>query len=52
MDATMMANTERGRCFSFGDYSNWLTVRGFIDLRVIEPIGFQRCFVATKPDQS
>lgn len=49
MGTTMMASTERGFCFTHQQFSEWLTEAGFIDLRLVEPIGFQQSFVATKP---
>lgn len=49
MGTTMMASTERGFCFTHRQFSEWLTEAGFENLRLIEPIGFQQSFVATKP---
>jgi ubiquinone/menaquinone biosynthesis C-methylase UbiE len=49
MSATMMASTEKGFCFTHQQFSEWLTAAGFVDLRLIEPIGFQQSFVATRP---
>lgn len=49
MGTTMMASTEKGFCFTHQQFSEWLTAAGFQHLRLIEPIGFQQSFVATKP---
>lgn len=49
MGTTMMASTEKGFCFTHQQFSEWLTAAGFRQLRLIEPIGFQQSFVATKP---
>ena len=49
MGTTMMASTEKGFCFTHQQFSEWLTNAGFEQLRLIEPIGFQQSFVATKP---
>lgn len=49
MGTTMMASTEKGFCFTHQQFSEWLTAAGFEQLRLIEPIGFQQSFVATKP---
>lgn len=49
MGTTMMASTEKGFCFTHDQFSVWLRAAGFERLRLIEPIGFQQCFVATKP---
>jgi SAM-dependent methyltransferase len=52
MSATMMASTEKGFCFTHQQFSEWLGSAGFVDLRLIEPIGFQQSFVATRPRAS
>ncbi len=49
MGVTMMAATTRGFTFTHQEYSQWLVDARFVDLRLIEPIGFQQVFVATKP---
>ncbi len=49
MGTTMMASTEKGFCFTHQQFSEWLRDAGFERLRLIEPIGFQQSFVATKP---
>jgi SAM-dependent methyltransferase len=52
MGATMMASTRRGFTFTTGEFGGWLRAAGFRDLRLIEPIGFQTCIVATRPNTS
>jgi len=49
MGTTMMASTEKGFCFTHQQFSEWLVDAGFTNLRLVEPIGFQQSFVATKP---
>ena len=49
MGTTMMASTVKGFTFTHKDFSEWLTEAGFVALRLVEPIGFQQTFVATKP---
>jgi hypothetical protein len=49
MGVTMMASTRHGGTFTYGDVAGWLRAAGFEALRVIEPIGFQEAFVATRP---
>jgi SAM-dependent methyltransferase len=49
MGVTMMASTRHGHTFTHGDTAEWLRAAGFEALRVIEPIGFQEAFVATRP---
>lgn len=49
MGVTMMASTRAGGTFTFGEVSTWLGDAGFRPIRLIEPIGFQCVFVATKP---
>ena len=48
MGVTMMASTLRGGTFRYGDVAGWLRDAGFEAIRLIEPIGFQEAFVATK----
>ena len=50
MGTTMMASTVNGFCFTHQQFSEWLRDAGFTGLRLVEPIGFQQSFVATKPD--
>lgn len=49
MGTTMMASTEKGFTFTHQQFSEWLREAGFAAIRLIEPIGFQQSFVATKP---
>ena len=49
MGTTMMASTVRGFTFTHEDFSEWLLDAGFGPVRMVEPIGFQQTFVATKP---
>jgi SAM-dependent methyltransferase len=49
MGTTMMASTEKGFCFTHQQFSEWIRAAGFVELRLVEPIGFQQSFVATKP---
>ena len=51
MGATMMASTRRGTTFVYGDVADWLRTAGFEAVRLIEPIGFQELFVATRPPE-
>jgi SAM-dependent methyltransferase len=48
MGVTMMANTVRGEALSYGDVTSMLRGAGFEAIRLIEPIGFQEAFVATR----
>jgi SAM-dependent methyltransferase len=52
MGTTMMASTEKGLCFTHQQFSDWIRTAGFVDVRLVEPIGFQQSFVASKPRQS
>jgi len=49
MGVTMMASTVHGEALSYGDVADRLRVAGFEAVRLIEPIGFQEAFVASKP---
>lgn len=49
MGTTMMASTRTGFTFTHQQFSEWLTEAGFEHLRLVEPIGFQQSFVASKP---
>jgi ubiquinone/menaquinone biosynthesis C-methylase UbiE len=49
MGATMMASTVAGFTFTHKDFSQWLTSTGFEAIRLVEPIGFQQTFIASKP---
>ena len=49
MGTTMMANTVRGSTFTNGQYAQWLTASGFAAIHLIEPIGAQFVYVASRP---
>jgi SAM-dependent methyltransferase len=49
MGTTMIASTVRGNTFTYEQFSTWIRSTGFEAVRLIEPIGFQQQFVATKP---
>ena len=49
MGTTMMASTQKGFTFTHAQFSEWLRDAGFTAIRLIEPLGFQQSFVATKP---
>ena len=49
MGATMMASTVKGFTFTHREFSEWIRAAGFEAIRLIEPIGFQQSFIATKP---
>jgi SAM-dependent methyltransferase len=49
MGTTMMASTERGLTFTHRQYDEWLRATGFGPVRLIEPIGSNQVFIATKP---
>ena len=49
MGVTMMANTLNGFTFTTDEFGGWMREAGFEELRLIEPIGFQQCIIATKP---
>ncbi|MGZ4723913.1 MAG: methyltransferase family protein [Ilumatobacteraceae bacterium] len=48
MGATMMASTINGSTFTTDEFAEWIRSAGFVDLRLVEPIGFQQCIVATR----
>jgi SAM-dependent methyltransferase len=48
MGATMMASTVHGNGFTTDTYAGWVRDAGFVDVRLIESIGFQQQLVATK----
>jgi ubiquinone/menaquinone biosynthesis C-methylase UbiE len=52
MGVTMMASTRHGRTFTYGDVADRIRNAGFERVRLIEPIGFQELFVATRPAPS
>jgi len=49
MGLTMVAATARGRAFTPAEARSLLADRGFARIRLLEPIGFNQVFVATKP---
>ncbi len=49
MGATMMASTLNGATYTTDEFGGWLRTAGFVGLRMVEPIGFQQCIVATRP---
>lgn len=52
MGTTMVANTRGGTAFTHGQVAGWLRDAGLEAVRLVEPIGFQQVFVATKPRAS
>lgn len=50
MGTTMMASTVRGATHTYAEVAGWLCDAGFVRLRLVEPIGFQQVFVATRPE--
>ena len=52
MGATMAACTRQGAAYTYEQVSGWLRGAGFDSIRLIEPIGAQQIFVATKPTPS
>ncbi len=48
MGLTMLANTRRGGVLTHGQVAGWLAAAGFSDIRLLEPIGFNLAYVATK----
>jgi SAM-dependent methyltransferase len=50
MGLTMLANTRRGRTVTHSQAVGWLQTAGFQHVRLIEPIGFNFVYVATRPD--
>jgi ubiquinone/menaquinone biosynthesis C-methylase UbiE len=49
MGVTMMASTVHGFTFTNEEFVGWLRAAGFVDIRMIEPIGFNHVYVARKP---
>jgi ubiquinone/menaquinone biosynthesis C-methylase UbiE len=49
MGVTMMASTVNGFTFTNEAFVRWLRAAGFVDVRLIEPIGFNHVYVARKP---
>ena len=52
MGATMVACTRHGTAYTYEQMSDCLREGGFNSIRLIEPIGAQQVFVATKPTPS
>ncbi len=52
MGLTMMANTERGGLLTNAQVVGWLADAGFEQSRLIEPIGFNFIYVASRPPTS
>ena len=52
MGAIMAACTSRGTTYTYEQMSGWLQDAGLESIRLIEPIGAQQIFVATKPTPS
>ena len=48
MGVTMMANTVNGFTFTTEQFAGWLADAGFVEPRLLEPIAFQQCMIATK----
>ena len=48
MGVTMMANTVNGFTFTTEQFADWLATAGFVEPRLLEPIAFQQCLIATK----
>lgn len=49
MGVTMMASTVHGEALGYGAVADRLRTAGFEAVRLIEPIGYQEAFVASKP---
>ncbi len=49
MGMTMLANTARGGILTNAQVTGWLRDAGFVDTRLIEPIGFNFVYVADRP---
>lgn len=49
MAVTMAASTRHGTGYTTGEIATWIRAAGFASLRIVEPIGFQHCIVATRP---
>lgn len=48
MGMTMLANTERGQILTHEQMSNWLNEQALESIRMLEPIGFNMVYVASK----
>lgn len=51
MGITMLANTRHGGLITYEQVREWLADAGFEFIRVIEPIGFNQVFVASRPER-
>lgn len=49
MGLTMLANTERGGVLTHRQVYGWLAGAGLEAIRLVEPIGFNQVYLATKP---
>jgi SAM-dependent methyltransferase len=52
MGLTMLANTRRGRMVTHSQATGWLRDAGFAHIRLLEPIGFNFVYVATRPERT
>jgi SAM-dependent methyltransferase len=52
MGTTMMASTLHGNGFTHETYHRWIGEAGFRTIRLVEPIGFNQVYVATRPRSS
>ena len=50
MGLTMLANTKRGGMLTNEQVCGWLRESGFAAIRLLEPIGFNYVYVATRPE--
>lgn len=49
MSVTIAASTREGRCRTADEYAGWMRAGGLHNIRLIEPIGFQRVLVGRRP---
>ena len=49
MNVTISASTREGRCRTADEYAAWMRSGGMRNIRLIEPIGFQRVLVGRRP---
>ena len=52
MGLTMLANTKRGGMLTNEQVCGWLIDAGFVGIRLLEPIGFNYVYVASRPGRS
>ncbi|MBI5089599.1 MAG: methyltransferase domain-containing protein [Actinobacteria bacterium] len=52
MGLTMLANTRRGRMVTHSQAVGWMRDAGFAHVRLLEPIGFNFVYTATRPEVS